>query len=63
MLQKECYGRGARFDNAIDPVIVSLEGVESNENDSTEEDKSSEAWDKEMGGITLITGSTEESSE
>jgi hypothetical protein len=46
MLQNEYYGRDARFDNAIDPVIVSLEGVECNENGSSEEDKSSEAWDE-----------------
>lgn len=38
--------RDARFDSVIDPIIVGLEGLESNENGSNEEDNSSETQEE-----------------
>jgi transposase len=56
-LEKEHYDKHARFNNVIDIIIVSLGGVESDNNDSSEEDNRSDTRDEEMDGIALITGS------
>jgi hypothetical protein len=37
-LENEYYDRDASFDIAIDLIIISLGGVESDDNDSTEEE-------------------------
>jgi hypothetical protein len=56
-LENEYYDRDARFEIAIDPIIISLGGVESDDSDSSEEDNSTDTQDNEMGGIALLTGS------
>jgi hypothetical protein len=41
-LENECYDRDARFDIAVDPIIISLGDVESYNSDSSEEDSSTD---------------------
>jgi hypothetical protein len=56
-LNYEFCDRDARFDNAVNPVIVNFEGMESDDNDSSEEDTQVDETD----GVALITGSKVES--
>jgi hypothetical protein len=52
-LETECNARDARVDKAVDPIIVSLGDVGSDDKGSSEEDRT----DGETDGIALITRS------
>lgn len=52
-LDTKSYARDARSDKAVDPVIVSLGGVGSDDKGSRVDDRT----DGEMDGIVLITRS------